>query len=271
MKREKKKKTYTARVAADGKVTTGVHTRDALHGVLEAADGGAVLDQGQGLVGGAGLGLAGADVALQAPGVVFEAGAGAEVDGHVLEGTRGDAGAAAGRVAAQAGGVAVEHGRLGRVGDLAVPVPVGLESLVAALLAQGLFVLPHVVPVPAQEVGRVVDGRRLLDVDGQEVVEAGARAGGDAGGRLGREALQALHSRDVVLALGDGEVAPDGVFVVSMSWQKKRRKKNARDLSTHHSRRIEAFSKVQEDGLRLVKLSRFAMLESRSLSTTSAG
>lgn len=228
MKREKKKKTYTARVAADGKVTTGVHTRDALHGVLEAADGGAVLDQGQGLVGGAGLGLAGADVALQAPGVVFEAGAGAEVDGHVLEGTRGDAGAAAGRVATQAGGVAVEHSRLGRVGDLAVPVPVGLESLVAALLAQGLFVLPHVVPVPAQEVGRVVDGRRLLDVDGQEVVEAGARARGDAGGRLGREALQALHSRDVVLALGDGEVAPDGVFVVSMSWQKKK----ARDLLT---------------------------------------
>lgn len=127
----------------------------------------------------------------------------AQVDGIVDKRPRGDAAAAAaggevhGRVAlvgvdddvvvlgvVHGGAVAAHGGRAavkdGRVGEALLggsgPVPVGEGALVAALIAQGLLVLPDEPAVPAQEAGGLVDGEGLVDVLVAEQVSRRARA-----------------------------------------------------------------------------------------------
>ena len=55
-------------------------------------------------------------------------------------------------VTTHAGIAAVKHGRLRQVVLIREPIPVWLVSLVAAFCPQCLFVRPHEVSVPAQEV-----------------------------------------------------------------------------------------------------------------------
>lgn len=84
-----------------------------------------------------------------------------------------------------AGGAAVRrvhavaaHAPVAPVEDLGVqrvvrrrrPVPVGEGALVAALADEGLLVVPREGAVPRQEICRIVDRLRLVDVDGDEVV-----------------------------------------------------------------------------------------------------
>lgn len=182
--------------------------RNSLERVLERSDAAAALDQRVRLVRRGHGRVALADGPGHAARVVRERLARAEVYLEVGKGPRGDAGAAADGVAAQARGVAVEERRGGRVGGVAVPVPVRVGAGVAALVAQGALVREDEVAVPREEVGRVVDRVRLLDVHGDEVVEAAARAGDLARRRLGRRGLQALDGGDVRLALRHRQVGP---------------------------------------------------------------
>ena len=157
----------------------------------------------------------------------------AEVDRQVLEGTRSHAAAsrAGGQVnrreasadaedqvrlvgdgntiARQGGGATIKDGRVLETSDGGeAPVPVRLGSLVAALLLESPLVDPGVVPVPHEEVARVVDGHGLVDVGGDEVIEAGLRAGNKRTRGQGRLGLQALDGRDVRLLLVRRQGAP---------------------------------------------------------------
>lgn len=127
---------------------------------------------------------------------------GPKVDGHVLERARLDTSSSitggkvegrqirrstegnVARVVCVDGGAIAAHRSLASIEDGAGgkpsvgrlrPVPVRLVAFVATLLTESFLVQPRVVPVPREEVGRVVDGQGLVDVGGDEVIEAGLR------------------------------------------------------------------------------------------------
>lgn len=182
----------------------------------------------------------GGEVALQAAGVVSEGTVGvtnrdatrkvkasrAEVDLHILEGaasntTTTSSGREDDRRKAVAGsnnditlvrnsdtvaghrvGAAVKVGGVLEAGQGGqAPVPVGLGTSVAALLAQGLLVEPGKVPMPREKVAGVVDLHGLVDVHGDEVIEARLNTRSLSSGPGGRLGLEAEHSVGVSLAL----------------------------------------------------------------------
>jgi len=268
-------KDVTGRVALEGEVAASVNAilalgKVTLHDVLEGANVGAVGNE-IGRVALAGVAAADprANVTADAAGVVGEKtggggdtvgdegrGDGAEVDLHVLEGAiLQTAAAVSGRHAVKAGGqgwgaavlgidtvaaerrvAAVEDGRLERVLGPAPPVPVGLVALVSTLVAERLLERVGEPPMPRQEVGRAVNGQRLVDVHGDEVVIP--RLGSGYLGRvvLGRLAHQTLDGSDVVFALGLGEGAPRGC--------QEPERENLEKGNPHHSLRLAAFSTV---------------------------
>lgn len=68
--------------------------------------------------------------------------------------------------------------------------------MIPAFLAQRLLVQPDEVPVPGEEVPRVVDGQGVVDVRSDEVVEprfGTRRYRGWGEGRLGLEALDGVY------------------------------------------------------------------------------
>lgn len=94
-------------------------------------------------------------------------------------------------VAAHAPVAAVKDLGVQRVVGRRGPVPVGQGALVAALTDEGLLVVPREEAVPRQEVCRIVDCLRLVDVDGDEVVVPRLGPCGEAWvceGGLGHEA-----------------------------------------------------------------------------------
>lgn len=188
--------------------------RDALHDHLEAVDGflgDEVFDRGS-------VGIALVDgisqIATETARVVSERAGGvgvlrsaagyveldgAEVDGHVDEGTGGDTAAAGAgwevdwretaalaaaqdyvglvgdvdAVAGHGGRAAVEDGRGGETGLGGLgPVPVGLGAAVSAFFAEGLLVQRGEVAMQAEEIAGVVGGLGLVDVGDDEVIEA---------------------------------------------------------------------------------------------------
>jgi hypothetical protein len=83
-----------------------------------------------------------------------------------------------------------------------------LRSLVAALLLEGFLIQPGKVTMPAQEAAAVVDLHGLVDVHGNEVVEAALGSRGFRRWRVGRLRLQALDGVDVILLLLLAQRAP---------------------------------------------------------------
>lgn len=100
-----------------------------------------------------------------------------------------------------------QRGLQGILGPPRVAV-IGLGTLIAALIAQGLLVNPHEVTVPRKEVTRHVDAEGLLDMNRNKVVIAVAASWALLlrvfGGRIG----QALNCRDICLLLVRGEGGP---------------------------------------------------------------
>lgn len=232
----------------------------ALHEGLEVFDVDLIQQEG-GEVGVSvvGLGEEGVDVPFEAAGVVFERGVdvvgvgqveGPEVDDVVDEGARGHAAAAcAGRVgyvllgepgggaagdglavAAEGEGVAGEEGGVLRGGGIERPVPVGHDAGVAAEVDEILLEVVGESAVPGEEVGSIVDVHGVVDVGGDEFIEAGLHSGilGCFGGGhdLGLHVLQtddgvgeglprgrvegAPFFADVCVFVGAGDVAAGG-------------------------------------------------------------
>lgn len=85
-----------------------------------------------------------------------------------------------------------------------------LGAGVTALLTQRLLVQPGEVPVPREEVARVVDAQGLVDVSRDEVIEASLGTGSHRRRRQGRLGLDTLDGIDVGLLLLLGEGVPAG-------------------------------------------------------------
>lgn len=111
-------------------------------------------------------------------------------------------------------GAVEERGVQGVVGPLA-PVPVGLRTGVAALVAQGLLVGPGEETMPGEEAGGRVDGKGLVDVDGYEIVITRFGAGHFEGVELGGLGHEAFHGGDVGATFLLAEGAPG---LASFSW-----------------------------------------------------
>lgn len=155
-----------------------------------------------------------------------------EVDGPVLHGTRGNAattaavrdtdhrssvgwnpvrclvGAAKNSVSSQGSLRAIEQRRFGWIIRPLGPIVVGLITFVTALVAKRLLVGIGEVPVPRQEVTRVVDGEGLANVCCDEVVETVLASWADGLWKFRREFRQALNGLDVVFLLSSGECRP---------------------------------------------------------------
>lgn len=118
------------------------------------------------------------------------------------------------------------------------PVPVWRVPLIAAFISQGLLVRPSEVAMPCQKVSlcpkldvieafsssrssdesvgahewethSAVNGQRLVDVNGSEVVVSVSGTWEEGGVGLRRLGQNTLKGRDVVLPLADCEVVPD--------------------------------------------------------------
>lgn len=157
---------------------------------------------------------------------------GPKVDGPVLERTRrhaasaislgnldlrcsiggntvkGLVGAAKGTVTTHGSSRTVQSRALAGIVRPPRPVVVWLVALVATLIPQCLLVGPGEVTVPCQEVSRVVDEKRLLDVRGKKVIIAVLTARAFRLWRFRRQLGHALHSLDVVLLLRCRESCP---------------------------------------------------------------
>lgn len=84
-----------------------------------------------------------------------------------------------------------------------------LGASVSTLFLERLLVDPGVVPVPREEIARVVDTERLVDVCGDEVVKARLRTRNLGSRRQSGLGLQTLDGTDVRLLVCLGQSAPD--------------------------------------------------------------
>lgn len=92
---------------------------------------------------------------------------------------------------------------------MCVVVSYRLGTSVPTLILESLLVQGGVIPMPGEEVTRVVNAEGLVNVGGDKVIETrlGARSHGSR--RQSRLRLQTLHGLDVRLLLGLGKRAPE--------------------------------------------------------------
>lgn len=84
------------------------------------------------------------------------------------------------------------------VKSVLAPIPIRLLASIVALITQGLFVRPDVIPMPSKEVASGVDGQCVVQVGSDEIIEAAANARDDASRCGGRLLLKAKHSIDII-------------------------------------------------------------------------